>query len=309
MFLGALVGAVAGGLMGLAGDSMNNSAASDRQEAATKAQIEWNREAMQNKHQWEIADLKKAGLNPMLSAMNGSTGTLGASAAVASPGSSSVGSSASSMSSAFAQNMLAKKSMATLDSEIEKNNADAVKARAEAQSTLDMVDVAKQNSASQIELNASNADLFRSETEKNNIWNKYGDELTKAGLNKAKIDNIYAVAVNEALISKYEAESYNARSQGQAALSNATTNRINADTARMVGISQQAANYAASEKGRAEAKKDMATFEKIVSENKVYNFEHSLSLNNKSSAFSGLNMGRQVTDQIPILGNILRFLK
>ena len=77
----------------------------------------------------------------------------------------------------------------------------------------------------------------------------------------------------------------------------------------MVGISQQAANYAASEKGRAEAKKDMATFEKIVSENKVYNFEHSLSLNGKSSAFSGLNMGRQITDQIPILGNILRFLK
>lgn len=303
MFLGALVGAVAGGLMGLAGDSMNNSAASDRQEDAQK----FNREAMQNKHQWEVKDLKAAGLNPMLSAMNGSTGTLGSSAASAS--SSSVGSSAASMSSAFAQNMLAKKSMATLDSEIEKNNADALKARAEAQSTLDMVDVAKQNSASQIELNASNADLFRSQTERNKIWNKYGDELTKAGLKKAQIDNIYAVAVNEALIAKYEAESYNARSQGEAALSNATTNRINADTARMVGISQQAANYAASAKGHAEAKKDMAIMNKVMSENKVFDFEHSLSLNNKSSAFSGLNMGRQITDQIPILGNILRFLK
>lgn len=303
MFLGALVGAVAGGLMGLAGDSMNNSAAASRQEDAQA----FNREAMQNKHQWEVKDLKAAGLNPMLSAMNGSTGTLGSSAASAS--SSSVGSSSASMSSAFAQNMLAKKSMATLDSEIEKNNADALKARAEAQSTLDMVDVAKQNSASQIELNASNADLFRSETERNKIWNKYGDELMKAGLKKAQIDNIYAVAVNEALIAKYEAESYNARSQGEAALSNATTNRINADTARMVGISQQAANYAASAKGHAEAKKDLAMMNKIISENKVYDFEHSLSLNNKSSAFSGLNMGRQITDQIPILGNILRFLK
>lgn len=303
MFLGALVGAVAGGLMGLAGDSMNNSAAASRQEDAQA----FNREAMQNKHQWEVKDLKAAGLNPMLSAMNGSTGTLGSSAASAS--SSSVGSSSASMSSAFAQNMLAKKSMATLDSEIEKNNADALKARAEAQSTLDMVDVAKQNSASQIELNASNADLFRSETERNNIWNKYGDELTKAGLKKAQIDNIYAVAVNEALIAKYESESYNARSQGQAALSNATTNRINADTARMVGISQQAANYAASEKGRAEAKKDLAIMNQVVSENKVYDFEHSLSLGGKSSAFNGLNMGRQITDQIPILGNLLRFWK
>ena len=47
----------------------------------------------------------------------------------------------------------------------------------------------------------------------------------------------------------------------------------------------------------------------VMSENKVYDFEHSLSLDGKSSAFSGLNMGRQIADQIPILGNILRFWK
>ena len=39
----------------------------------------WQKEAMQNRHQWEVADLRKAGLNPILSANQGaSTGGLNA---------------------------------------------------------------------------------------------------------------------------------------------------------------------------------------------------------------------------------------
>lgn len=46
--------------------------------AANDKQIAWQREAMQNRHQWEVDDLRKAGLNPILSANAGaSTGGAG----------------------------------------------------------------------------------------------------------------------------------------------------------------------------------------------------------------------------------------
>lgn len=44
------------------------------------AQNAYNKETMQNLHQWEVADLQKAGLNPILSA-GGSTSALGTSTA------------------------------------------------------------------------------------------------------------------------------------------------------------------------------------------------------------------------------------
>lgn len=46
--------------------------------ASAQQNYEYQKEAMQNRHQWQVADLRKAGLNPILSANSGAaTGGMG----------------------------------------------------------------------------------------------------------------------------------------------------------------------------------------------------------------------------------------
>lgn len=62
-FIGSVIGAVAG-----IGSTLlqNNSARKERRVAN-----DFTREQLQNQHQWQVEDLKKAGLNPVLSANSG----------------------------------------------------------------------------------------------------------------------------------------------------------------------------------------------------------------------------------------------
>lgn len=61
---GALIGGAAGALGSAAAGALSANAAKEMQ----KRQIEWERERAKNAHQWEVEDLKNAGLNPILSA-------------------------------------------------------------------------------------------------------------------------------------------------------------------------------------------------------------------------------------------------
>lgn len=75
----AIVGSLAGtalssGLSFLGGSKSNKDA-----QAAAQAQMQFQRESQQNAHQWEVADLRKAGLNPILSANSGAPMASGAS--------------------------------------------------------------------------------------------------------------------------------------------------------------------------------------------------------------------------------------
>lgn len=69
-FLGGLLGAV-GGLLGFAGQQSAN----DSQMSMLDKQIEWQREVLQHKVQWNVQDLRDAGLNPVLAATGGSSGS------------------------------------------------------------------------------------------------------------------------------------------------------------------------------------------------------------------------------------------
>lgn len=65
------------GLIGGALDIVGGIISADMQNSASEGMqannIAWQREQLQNKHQWEVEDLRKAGLNPILSAANASS--------------------------------------------------------------------------------------------------------------------------------------------------------------------------------------------------------------------------------------------
>lgn len=83
---GAAIGGVAGGLMGMFGGGgdaqQGQDAANNINMLLAEKQMAFQRETMQNYHQWEVDDLRKAGLNPILSATHGSVGQPGAMAHV-----------------------------------------------------------------------------------------------------------------------------------------------------------------------------------------------------------------------------------
>jgi hypothetical protein len=88
--IGKAVGKVAGiasdvaGVGGLFGISPATDDARDFASASAAQANAYTTEQLKNRHQWEVADLRKAGLNPILSAMKGAP-SIGGSAQAVSP--------------------------------------------------------------------------------------------------------------------------------------------------------------------------------------------------------------------------------
>lgn len=74
MGLFSAIGSIAGALIGRSSAKSQNKAASQEAEQSRL----FTKEQLQNRHQWEVEDLRKAGLNPILSA--GGTPSIGGSA-------------------------------------------------------------------------------------------------------------------------------------------------------------------------------------------------------------------------------------
>lgn len=69
-----MLGSIIGGAIGLIGNKMTN----DANKSSAREANAFTADMMQNRHQWEVEDLRKAGLNPILSA--GGTPSMGGSA-------------------------------------------------------------------------------------------------------------------------------------------------------------------------------------------------------------------------------------
>lgn len=122
-FLGDALGPVIGAVGGILGESIGASSANSLQRDTLKQQMAFNREVMQNRHQWEVEDLKKAGLNPLLSATS-PTGTLSSPGAPAAA-KANYAQSAQALASLSIQNKQAEAQLAS--SEAAKLNAESLK--------------------------------------------------------------------------------------------------------------------------------------------------------------------------------------
>lgn len=63
-----MIGEIIGGIASAIGNIYGANASAKAAEQNTEKQIAWERERATNAHQWEVQDLEKAGLNPILSA-------------------------------------------------------------------------------------------------------------------------------------------------------------------------------------------------------------------------------------------------
>lgn len=293
-FLGDALGPVVGAVGGILGESIGASSANALQRETLEKQMAFNRESMQNRHQWEVEDLKKAGLNPLLSATS-PTGTLSA------PGApSAVKANYAQSAQALAGILLQSKQLAIQNkqaeaqlasSEAAKLNAESLKRKTDFE-TVSQFDFAKSSWQSDFNLRKSLAEssistateqrkLIQAQTMYQKIQNVYAPYLNELNLSQGEQAMALAVMKTDA-----EVKELNARAGSE--VTNAQANMMLAVNAEKMGVSQRALNSA-----------NMKNILKDV-EHKAYEYRYE----NKGSGWYDFSnyFGKIVKNFIPILG-------
>lgn len=242
-FLGDALGPVIGAVGGILGESIGASSANSLQRETLDKQIAFNREVMQNRHQWEVEDLKNAGLNPMLSTTS-PTGTLSAPGAPAAA-KANYAQSAQALASLSIQNKQAEAQLAS--SEAAKLNAESLKRKTDFE-TGSQFDFAKSSWQSDFNLRKSLAEssistaadqrkLIQAQTMYQKIQNVYAPYLNELNLSQGEQAMALAVMKTDA-----EIKELNARAGSE--VTNAQANMMLAVNAEKMGVSQRSLNSA-----------------------------------------------------------------
>lgn len=263
---------ILGTALGFVGDIFASDHAADTaydKNSALQAQnIAWQREQLQNKHQWEVEDLKKAGLNPILSAQTGSSAV--------SAGAPSVSASPASLTKALdavASSALSKKQteLAEFQSQTERIRADADMLRARQEEA---------RTASAIEVNQSQARLQVKQTEMLDKNYELQRAYTEANVREIDQRIINSVAEVQAKV-RYLEESGRAalmsasaaQTHAAAALQSAQAQAIIAQVAEANGISQRQLNDALAGKASQETKEAWQRTENLLQSNAIKDWQ------------------------------------
>lgn len=248
-FLSDVAGAVIGAGSSIWGANQANSAAFEMQANSINAQ----RESMQNRHQWEVADLKKAGLNPILSATNSAGGSIsGATANVTAPDISGALNKIANSAFAKKQTELLEKELQVKQDNAKANltNADANQINSQARMIEAHNDQVKTNSA--VEYNNANISYLGAMTN----YTKQKQE-NETAMNKMQISEIQQRITNS--VQELAAKIVYLQKTGDAALvsasaaqRNAAAQELMAQVAQQNGISLRQLQGALTQKGLAE---------------------------------------------------------
>ena len=245
-FLGDIAGAVIGAGSSIWGANQSNSAAFEMQANSINAQ----RESLQNRHQWEVEDLRKAGLNPILSATNSAGGSIsGATANVTAPDISGALNKIANSAFAKKQTELLEKELQVKQDNAKANltNADANQINSQARMIEAHNDQVKTNSA--VEYNNANISYLGAMTN----YTKQKQE-NETAMNKMQISEIQQRITNS--VQELAAKIVYLQKTGDAALMsasaaqrNAAAQELMAQVAQQNGISLRQLQGALTQKG------------------------------------------------------------
>lgn len=253
--LGDVVGSVIGAGTSIWSANQANSAAFQMQANSLAAQ----KEALQNRHQWEVVDLKKAGLNPILSANSGAGGISGATANVTAPDIAGAINKIANSALARKQTELAEKEL-----DVKQDQANASKLNAAANYLEAEVNQSKANSA--IELNQANTKYLGILGNYQSVKAENETAMTKMNIKKTEQDIINAVQQTAATIEYLKKTGDAALTSASAAARNAAAQEVMASVAAQNGISLRQLQGAMTQKNLAEIGEVSARINRINAE-------------------------------------------